>query len=105
MYAVRGVQQVEHVVLDDHAAQSDEIAVLLVLDLHRAPRVLAAALSFAVRVEYVVAADHRERDLRFVLLLQLEALRILVFVVRELVDLDFVLVDVVENLEGLSEIV
>lgn len=98
MYAVRGVQQVEHVVLDDHAAQGDEIAVLLVLDLDRAPRILAAPLSIAALVEYVVAADHGERNLRFVLLLHLEALRILIVVVRKLVDLDFVLIDVVENL-------
>ena len=98
MYAVRGVQQVEHVVLDDHAAQRNEIAVLLVLDLDRAPRILAASLTFAVQIEYVVTADHRERYLRFVLLLHLETLRILVVVVRKLVDLNFVLIDVVKNL-------
>jgi len=93
--------QLLHVRADEHLAQLDEIAVLLVVDFNHTPRVSATPDRAPIAcVNFAVRAYDGEGDLGCDFLIFCDRLFVFVFVLRRLEDTNLVVRDIRENLEG-----
>jgi len=88
-----------HVRADEHLAQLDEIAVLLIVDFNHAPWVRTPPDGAPItRLDFTVRAYDGEGDLSRDLLVFPDRLFVVVFVLRRLEDADLMVSDVGENL-------
>ena len=83
---------------DEHVAQGDEIAMLHVLYCNHAPRIAAPSDLPTVHFDDRIGPDNGKRNSILEGLLNLSLF--LIIDVGELVDLDFVLSNFIENLQG-----
>ena len=92
-----------HVGTDEHLAELDEVAVLLVIDLNHTPRVATATDLAPVGIcDLVVGTNDGERDLGKDLVVLRDGLVIIELVPGTLEDLDLVVLDVGEDLGDVS---
>jgi hypothetical protein len=86
---------------DEHLAELDEIAVLLVVHLDDTPRIATTADLAPIGVgDLVVSANNGEGDLGHDLVVFGDRLLVIELVARPLKDLNLVVFDVGKNLDG-----
>ena len=84
---------------DEHLAQLDEIAVLLVVDLDKTPGVFASSDLAAIGAgDLRVGTDNSEGDLGHDLVVLCDGLVVVEFVAGSLEDLDVVVLDIGKDL-------
>lgn len=92
-----------HVRADEHLAQLDEVAVLLIVDFNHAPGVRAPADGAPIaRLDFAVRAYDCEGDLGRDFLVFPNRLFVVVFILRRLEDADLVVCNVGEDLNRVS---
>ena len=90
-----------HVRADEHLAQLDEIAVLLIVNFNYTPRVRATPDGAPIaRVDFAVRAYDGEGDLGCDFLIFSDRLFIIIIVLWRLEDTDLVVRDIREDLAG-----
>ena len=97
---VRELAELLHVSTDEHLAELDEVAVVLVVDLNDTPRVRTTANLAAIwSLDNPVGANDSKRNLAGNLLGLRKGLLVLIFVCRRLEDLNLMVRNVREHLE------